>query len=461
MTTTLEAHVDDFDIEVTHLEPATPTQPTTAKEMAAKNSPSYTARSPLARRLSARQRALRVVGASGLVLLAVVLILASLPETRRTVVAFFATPTPTVPPPLLLYADTFYSADAVPWGVISVDGRQEPDLLSQPVEKGGPGLPAFSLPRGRHTLDYHADPFPVLHCVVSVPAAKTDTCPLLTGAAYADTLSALPYASRVLNLSATFDSLPTTQRVALTQTIETALNGTMTTEWVEPGESYRASDGSIAVATERLQAVAVVSVNTDAQRATPSPTGLCVAVCTGQLGTLPNTAWTVSVNAVLHWRYLRADGQTALDAAPSASTSADEHVLAQLNIQRANGAWVVPDPVPLNIVRGSLTCAVGLAMKSRLIASFPPPQLAYMFVWDVSDIRAGAQVPDCLLIGSKQMNPDGRPVGTLVVLLYRCGLLLAANDTARQVFPQLPSATPAEQALAIQMSPVEVASATG
>jgi hypothetical protein len=74
----------------------------------------------------------------------------------------------------------FYWADAVPWGELWVDGHPGPNL-HQPLGHSGTGVPvhpAFTLPRGRHSLRYVAEVFPPLTCSVHVPAAPSDTCPL-------------------------------------------------------------------------------------------------------------------------------------------------------------------------------------------------------------------------------------------------------------------------------------------
>src|SRR5262249_47024552 len=143
------------------------------------------------------------------------------PATQAALVGFlhFETPTPT--PPLSVGGNPFLWEHSVPWGILLVDGRSWPDVRTSVIRFDETGEPVadppytFALPRGRHTLEYHAAPFPTLRCTVSVPAALSDTCPLVHNVP--------PFLvpqgdlhSRDLDLRATLDRLPPEQRAALT-----------------------------------------------------------------------------------------------------------------------------------------------------------------------------------------------------------------------------------------------------
>jgi len=160
-------------------------------------------------------RRLRAAVVAAAALLVTVLLLGSVPDSLAALAALLHLPTPAPTATLMPLAGQFTAVNGVPWGVLRADGKVVSLYSAQT-------LFAFSLPRGRHTLEYHAEPFPVLRCVVSVPQAASDTCPLKT-AADAD-VNILEGAGRYLDFRCTLRALSDQQQVALEALIQRALD---------------------------------------------------------------------------------------------------------------------------------------------------------------------------------------------------------------------------------------------
>src|SRR5262249_14729697 len=151
------------------------------------------------------------------------------PTARTALVGVLHPPTPT-PTPRLSPGDTYFLwKDSVPWGTLLVDGHPGPDVRTSGVRFDTTGEPindppySFTLPRGRHTLEYRAAPFPTLRCVLSVPAARSDTCPLDHNVPLLKR-DETDLHTRYVDLQATPDRLPTEQWVALTAATQKMLS---------------------------------------------------------------------------------------------------------------------------------------------------------------------------------------------------------------------------------------------
>src|SRR5262249_25533821 len=214
--------------------------------------------SPLAPRLTGRARLARAGCVGALLLLVLALLLLPNPATQAALVGLLHLETPTATPRLSIGDNRFLWEHSVPWGVLLVDGRPGPDVRTSGIlfdETGDPvAAPpyTFALPRGRHTLEYRAAPFPTLRCTISVPAALSDTCPLVHNVppflVKQDDLH-----SRYLDLRATLDRLSPEQWTALTAATQATLNqialaaapapGTL----VASGDHYLAATGPVVV----------------------------------------------------------------------------------------------------------------------------------------------------------------------------------------------------------------------
>jgi hypothetical protein len=183
--------MDDFDVEVSALEsaPATPSIPMQDSEgrPAPHAATGAAPQEPIARRVSFAPRltcAQRLQRTGSLIALLAVLVSALLlvpAGTRATVLRLLTPPTPAPTATPQAGADAFLWEHAVPWGQLLVDGKPGPDVRGSAMYQDSQGFPlgsAFHLSRGRHTLEYRAAPFPTVRCAVSVPPARSDTCPL-------------------------------------------------------------------------------------------------------------------------------------------------------------------------------------------------------------------------------------------------------------------------------------------
>src|SRR5262249_47641471 len=146
-----------------------------------------------------------------------------------------------------------------------------------PAARPGPLLPLpIAFGRGRHRLEYQADPFPTLRCLFSVPAAAgSDTCPMVPGGGIDPSLGD----ARLLDLGAPPGALPTDQRRLLTQVVAAALTTTPGTATVAAGDHYLGPTGTAAVARDPVQASLRFALNTDPARTTPEFSPPCVTLC--------------------------------------------------------------------------------------------------------------------------------------------------------------------------------------
>jgi len=209
--------MDEFDIDVVPLKHEAP------GERGSTAAPTQV-RSPLATRLGPRERLLRASAILGVLLLALALLVAVTPGARSAVVGAVLGPTPTATTALLDGNDRFAVEDQVPWGTLLIDGHPGPTLIPglQASNTGLPQLMTFGLARGRHQLEYRADPFPMLRCTLSVPAAPRDTCPI--DPQVIDYLvSDGPY-TRLLDLRGTVDHLPAAQANVLADATQRTLD---------------------------------------------------------------------------------------------------------------------------------------------------------------------------------------------------------------------------------------------
>src|SRR5262249_23986836 len=163
------------------------------------------------------------------------------------------------------------------------------------------GPPTLTLGRGRHSLDYHADPFRRVRCTISVPAADSDTCPLRRDSFGSSDLGA---DVRVIDLGATLEALPDDQRFDLMKAVSSALANIRNSATVASGDHYIGPRGAIAVAKGSLSAALNFSLNASPMREGTSidlPPD-CITLCSFNLNTdTPDGGWYVQAHALMHW----------------------------------------------------------------------------------------------------------------------------------------------------------------
>jgi hypothetical protein len=426
--------MDDSDFEVTEL-----TRPP----------PHHQARLPtiLRRRLTVQERIARVAAIVCLLIVALAPLLAVTPAASRTFAAWIGLPTPPrpTPPPGV---GVFLLANTVPWGDLEIDAHSAASrgiALQWPY--AGNQIPTFSLAPGIHELTYHAEPFAPLRCRVSVPAAPTDTCPLLPH----DSNSPLfpPANSRILDARALPAFLPPTAFIALANAVEQELEVWSGTAQLAPGDHYLAADGQVAVAKYSAQATLRYQINLDAREQAPTFNGGCVSLCSLSVARTQLDAddWRLLANVVATWRYIQTNGQV-IDA-PASPVNSDAHALVPVTI-RWNGQWSVDEP-PAEALVDAPPCQVAHNVLGRLFSNGESPVAMANGSWGT--YTAPPAAAGCLIVFGRAMSATGQPIGETIQTLYRFGVLLAVNPGAMRAFAQLSSAAPSEQALARQLAP--------
>ncbi|HKB46493.1 MAG TPA: hypothetical protein VKC57_02280, partial [Ktedonobacterales bacterium] len=266
------------------------TPPAVPAEDAPQAEPLGTAWKPTGASSLGGARRLRAVVGAAAVLLVTVLLLGNVPDSRMSLAALLHLSTPTPTAPLAFGADQFSAVNGVPWGVLRADGKPVALAQSQAVF-------VFSLPRGRHTLEYRAEPFPVLRCVVTVPVSPRDTCPLLTATDAVHNIGV----GRYLDFRCTPQTLPAQQVAALETVIQRGLDALQLTTTAPPGARYLGADGTPRVATAALTATFSYRLNLDENESFNAGMGACITFCDsyGSEG----AGWIVAVHALFGWHF--------------------------------------------------------------------------------------------------------------------------------------------------------------
>jgi hypothetical protein len=402
----------------------------------------------LRRRLTVRERVARVAAIICLLIVALAPLFAVTPAASRALVAWIDLPTPPRPTPPPPGVGVFLLANTVPWGELEIDAHSAARLgIALQWPYGGNQIPTFSLAPGTHELIYRAAPFAPLRCRVSVPAAPSDTCPLL----HLDSNSPLfpPANSRVLDARALPAFLPPTAFTALAHAVEQRLEAWSGATQLTPGDHYLTADGHVAVAKYSAQATLRYQINQDAREQAPTFNGGCVSLCAFSVARTQLDAddWRLLANVVASWQYTQTDGQVIL--APAAPVNSDAHALVPVTV-RWTGQWSVDAP-PAEALVDAPPCQVAHNMLGSLFSNGESPVMLANGSWGT--YVAPPATAGCLIVFGRAMSPIGQPIGETIQMLYRFGVLLAVNPGAMRAFAQLAPAAPSEQALARQLAP--------
>jgi hypothetical protein len=473
---------DDFEIEVSDLrtgsvsgrdawrlsngkglyaEPADTTPGIPADSPAAGAQP-Y--RSPFAPYLSQRQRASRVAVSVGVVMaafLAITLIVAPF---------LYAGLKPPPAESLARGADHFYFVPNIPWGSVVLDGNR----LARLPEVGS--AEPLRLAQGNHMLEWLADPFVPFHCTLSVPHSTSDTCatePLLdSSGAFIGTLITEHESLLSVNLD---------QLLPLRRAIQGAIRDATATATVQPGEHYRhpfklgdLQSGKIAVADQTLKATMsfvpmlqtgvseLCSMYPSQSEILPlcrAPGQDCRELCTLSqprgVHARPHD-WLAAISARILWSYTIPDAEvTAQDAA----TYGFDLSLIVLHINWTGAEWhVTPVIGDSSHLAAASDVACGSA-REWLIDGVEENQLKS----DVPTVTNGFYsstanaATGCVVMLPPSLNthstfPSSPLQAEAPIFLGRFGVLLAANDAAHTLWPDLLRATPHEQMIAEALS---------
>ncbi|HKB48479.1 MAG TPA: hypothetical protein VKC57_12330 [Ktedonobacterales bacterium] len=425
---------DDFELEVTDLRtgrtlshatnsasaspPAVPTENVRQAELLG------TAWRPAGARPPSGARRLRAAMVVAAVLLVTVLLLGNVPDSRTSLGALLHLPTPTPTPtaPLAFGADQFSAVNGVPWGVLRSDGKQV--ALSQAQTAF-----VFSLPRGRHTLEYRAEPFPVLRCVVTVPVSPRDTCPLLTATEAVHNIGV----GRYLDFRCTPQALPAQQVAALETVIQRGLDALQLTTTAPPGARYLGADGTPQVARAALTATFSYRLNLDVNESFNVGMGACITFC-GSFAS-EGAGWIVAVHALFGWHFAGAD-IAPIDVPAFVHTPPDTVLPEQVTWR--NG-WQLDTQMFYN---GQL-CG---ALFSNAFALVTSPDVGSTL--SVNTQAAPNPADGCLYTVTQSADTSSTASALTGTYLYRFGLLFAVNNEAQRMQPSLPAANAEEQKLA-------------
>ncbi|HLZ24503.1 MAG TPA: hypothetical protein VKQ30_20505 [Ktedonobacterales bacterium] len=354
-------------------------------------------------------------------------------------------PTPVPSATLAAGEDTFYMVNGVPWGSLRVDGKQIDVVYSQQD-------PTFvTLAIGHHTIEYDAPPFPTLRCMVSMPAAKADSCPLFS-LSRGTLNNGILDTNRGLDLGATLAHLPPDLLQALINTAEGSLAAPVGTATVPVGGRYQGANGKVAVATEPLQAQAFYSLNTNAAVGMSGTS--CAILCdipfeSGGPGN--GRGWIITGNVVPTWRYTDSSKTTvqlpAHPPMPDGVASSQQGEVDELKYFSVTweSAWRVTslsstigaDPGCF----GAMNTVQALATSAITTSGFSSTEII------------APNLADGCLMAIRGIDGNNNQAGKSLWFLYRFGLLFAANPAAHQIFAKLPVPIGDEATLVRRLAP--------
>lgn len=419
-------------------------------------------------RRTSHRRLVQMVIAGVCVLALLALVLGRSPATTALVGDMFGIVTPTPTAPLALGMDKIYPIYSVPWGTLRIDGRVQTFV----VQRGD--YRPVRLSRGSHTLEYQAAPFPTLRCTISAPAAPTDTCPLLNPET---TPSSLPFdpvppdtrgLGREIDLGATPNRLPASQRAALSTAIDAALNvDTAFHTNVAPSERYATANGGVAVATQPLAATLRVThtpradVGDGMAGHTIYGDSACADICADVFpfgGNLSDAEWSLAVAATLAWRYTAANGSVVAEAplVPGSTglvaTSSQTDYNAHIEVQWERQQWTV-HRIDMNSlgasILGNSVCALGQILIDNMYADLNMHEANAYNTAQVASYMPPQPADGCYLTYQRGTTAGKKEATS--GFLFRLGVLLAANAQAQRLFPKLPVADARDHAIIRQM----------
>jgi hypothetical protein len=434
--------MDDSDANLTD-EPANEVE----YEVSTLGGSSRHAPGPLAQpgaRLSRLRRSLAGSVAVISTVLAILILAVSIPSADTSIreALHLPTPIPTATP--IRGTETLLLAHTVPWGQIRVDGHSLDELriMLDRIDS----YPAIQLKPGEHTLTYSADQFPTLTCTVTIPVpshsvTQGSACDILPfpGAHPPDDAPA----AHLIDMRATLDRLAPATLAQLKDEISTTLPSAQTV--VQAGERYLGSDGSAHAATAPLPAQLVMRLNSDPSAALPLgdfPTK-CAILCVDLIQSATprqSPIWSLFANVTPAWRFGAAGSEVIAPFAAPGDVSAD--VVTQLVT-----VGVVYEQGRLRVTpRGSDSAArLVFAAATNAVSGFGRKLTAhYPAGWSALPFMARNPADGCMIAVGATTPSGGFPGGNSLHVLYQFGVLLAADQMARDVLPELPVASAAD-----------------
>jgi hypothetical protein len=468
---------DDFEIEITDLDAQ---DQTTAGNKVNSNLKPFI--QPFNYQFLLRHRRLQLLITSGIVALAILVILGSTTSIRTLLSGGTSSPLPTAAISSRPLNDLFYFQLNPPWGHLSIDGhtvgRVPTDSTDSPL----------SLPPGQHKLLWQAAPFHPVSCIVVVPIiANPSTCN--HSQFTPDNTNQL---ISLIELRVSTDLLPDTQRTALLAATQATLDQEQHSEAVLPGEAYAVPSESsgaghnacrlekqvvlcYTTAKQQLRATLRFQLDTDTSYGAPCSDGQtcsyngfdCRLFCSLTDAQWPNSpplalsnsAWDVFVPVHSFWKYTTLTGQVVLEneADNFVRGIANEHMVA-LEVTWNGLTWrvsVLPAYSQGFFFVPICDSALGDAQNlvNDVIINKVQISTSYQFAYG-NDPSAG-----CLIEVAQVQNQFVTPTPTssppvMAYLLHRFGILVAANAQAHHLWPFLPVADANEQHIVQQLIPL-------
>jgi len=461
----MNEQMDDFDLEVSSLDPAPDTaggqdadSVSFSRELThAQAVPSSTRHVNFAPHLTRSKRLQRAGSLIAIVAVLVTALLLVPAGTRASILKALIPPSPAPTATPQAGDDTFLWEHSVPWGRLLIDGQPGPDVRGSAMYKNTQGFPlgaAFHLSRGHHTLEYRAAPFPTLRCVISVPPARADTCPLDLKSDITYFLLSAPQ-TRVLDLQATVDRLPAAHAQALiaaTQAALTALASARPQGTIALGDHYLDGAGHLnqAITPLSLQPTFQVASSLEEYEGVA-----CVTLCTrtGIFEVYTSAGWALLAPVYLTWRYTTPAGELALADGPAGALEARRSIAISLLARWSGASWQTPTPVYAAPQADPVICPTGEHYREVVQLTPSLSMVNQDFVWPYA---ASTAELGCLYAGGAMDPTTGTVSGPMALVLYRAGALTAVNERAHQVFPSLPLASAHERALAQAVTPTHI-----
>jgi hypothetical protein len=439
----------DFEVDVTDLNTGTTVRDSLDEHSVTAEQDAQG--SPL-RRMQPPTRCVRAMIVASVTLLAVLLIVLLDPALRASL-ATALRPSPAASPTLPPDANLVFLESGAPWGAFSLDG-----LVTYPLVQPGTRVSSvwIRLTPNRHTLQVSQPPFASLNCSISLPAARSDTCPIVSPEALRDSYfgnqSELPPNSRVIDLGARFARLPPDIATALVDAVRARVSLPAVAVAIMAGDHYLRDDGSVAVAQTPLQ-IALQPDLTPPDRSVPSDSARCQSFCdvltNSQDGNRPGGMWSLAVAQQGSWRVTTADGRIIANHAPLWPSASPYDTLSSdvgnlhMNFNvRWDGTWhtLSQNDFTYGDLSPSLP-AVANQMTNALLSASSTVDTSTTNVYEGRGVDAGRGWVITLTLRDPATT-------TPLILYYHFGALLAVNGAAHRAFPSLPVASTNEQALA-------------
>jgi hypothetical protein len=419
-------------------------------------------------RFTARQRLLQLSATTAIILLALVTLVGTYAPARSVIVGTFYHPTPALPPG----ADLFYVETNPPWGHIDIDGKSISHL---PVV--GEEAP-LQLSRTQHKIGWVADPFETQICTITVPPIiDENSCHFNRTAATPSGAVAW-----VISFSPSLLNLRADKRTALVDAIQQQINQGLEPQIIRPGEVYavNGSNQQFSVARQPMQATLRFSL------VAPPETNRCTIYgfvgfynqeggsCTfmqqdcrllcdiSQFSSLPGKlTWHAMSVVRATWQYTTPGGDSIARDQPDATANARGYGhFVPLQITWDGQQWHVSVILSgihllsrmynLELLIDDLACASmrdEIHMNKQYRSVLLEESVA---IWTYySDPGAGV---DCVAQIMPNTQSAAQSKGNQpAYLLHRFGMIVAANDAARKIWPAVPVADAYEKDVMFQL----------